>query len=88
MKYEVKQIYLTPIKETIPYINLFNGLVFCGTRDRLFSKEMINLISLESEEKIHVIEGANHTLELDDNVTKTIELHMQIVTICDGYLSK
>lgn len=88
IKYKVKQIYLTPIKETIPYINLFSGLVFFGTKDRLFSQEMMNLISLDSKEEIHVIEGANHALELDENIANTIELHKQIVTICLGYLSE
>jgi hypothetical protein len=36
----IKHIYLTPIKDTIHYINKSDGLVIYGTKDEMFNNEM------------------------------------------------
>lgn len=85
--FKVKSIYLTPIEKTIPYMNAWDGLIFTGTRDPLFSKEMQNLILKPSKSNVHIIEDANHALELKGKTVDTIDLHKNIIRICDAYMS-
>jgi hypothetical protein len=61
--------------------------VFTGTRDPLFSKKMQEAILKTSKSKVHIIEDANHALELKGKISDTMDLHKKIIMICDAYMS-
>ncbi|MCM1989557.1 hypothetical protein [Oceanirhabdus seepicola] len=84
---EIKYIFLTPIKDTIPFINNYGGYVITGSKDKLFGKEYIQLI--EENENIHleVIENAGHSLEVDD-LEETLDMHKYVVKICNNYFGE
>ena len=85
--YDVKQIYLTPIRESIEDMKRYNGLVITGTKDKLFSIDMVNQVKEMPKNIIKMFEGANHALELEGDISKTIDLHKEILKICSAYLT-
>ncbi|GKX31906.1 alpha/beta hydrolase [Vallitalea longa] len=78
-------IYLTPLKDSLPYINKYNGLLITGSKDKYFNKELLDQI-INSNIKVEIIEDVNHALELNDNVLGTIDIHKHITDLCNNYL--
>lgn len=74
----IKHIFLTPIKDTIPYVNKFNGIVVYGTKDQAFNEELASEINKENE--IITIMNANHSLETND-VEESIGILKKLVKI-------
>ena len=58
-----QHIYLTPLQDTIPYINSSNSIVVYGTNDPLFNKELAEKIK---DKTIIEYPNANHSLETND----------------------
>ncbi|MGG4345701.1 alpha/beta hydrolase [Paenibacillus lautus] len=83
----VKHLFLTPIKDTIHYINKFNGLVVYGTKDEVFNNELANQINIDKVRKVIEIPNANHGLETN-NVEESIEILSKLVRIYMDFLSK
>lgn len=59
----VRQIYLTPIPDTLPYIHETRAVVVYGTKDDLFPAELASRLTASNRLKIVSIPGANHVLE-------------------------
>ncbi|MCM3699361.1 alpha/beta hydrolase [Paenibacillus macerans] len=59
----VRHLYLTPVRETIPYINQSAGVVVYGTKDELFCEEMAKQIAETDTRKVIAIPDADHSLE-------------------------
>ena len=83
----IKHLFLTPIKDTIHYINKFNGLVVYGTKDEVFSKELANQINIDKAREVIEIPNANHGLETQ-NVEESIEILSKLVRIYMEFLNK
>lgn len=83
----IKHVFLTPIKDTIHYINKFNGLVVYGTKDEVFNKELANQINIDKDRKVIEIPNANHGLETN-NVEESIEILSKLVRIYMEFLNK
>lgn len=83
----IKHLFLTPIKDTIHYINKFNGLVVYGTKDEMFNKEHANLINIDNVREVIEIPNANHGLETN-NVEESIEILSKLVRIYMEFLNK
>ncbi|OWA37701.1 alpha/beta hydrolase [Saccharibacillus sp. O16] len=80
----IKQIFMTPIQETLPYINKCQGVVVYGTKDPAFSEELEHQIHTETT--IIRIAHANHALETDDT-EESIEILKQLVKVYDDVLN-
>lgn len=83
----IKHLFLTPIKDTIHYINKFNGLVVYGTKDEVFNKELANQINVDKVREVIEIPNANHSLETN-NVEESIEILSKLVRIYMNFLNK
>lgn len=83
----IKHLFLTPIKDTIYYINKFNGLVVYGTKDEMFNKEHANQINIDNVREVIEIPNANHALETN-NVEESIEILSKLVRIYMEFLNK
>ncbi|MBU5344364.1 alpha/beta hydrolase [Paenibacillus lautus] len=83
----IKHLFLTPIKDTIHYINKFNGLVVYGTKDEMFNKEHANQINIDNVREVIEIPNANHGLETN-NVEESIEILSKLVRIYMEFLNK
>ncbi|MEH7087147.1 alpha/beta hydrolase, partial [Neobacillus drentensis] len=57
----IYHVFLTPLVETIPFINTSDGIVIYGGNDPAFTKE--NATQIESNRKIIEIPRADHGLE-------------------------
>ncbi len=80
----VKHIFLTPVPETVPYINKFSGVVVYGTKDPAFGEEQEKQI--QAENRMIRIADANHALETDD-VEKSIEILKQLAKVYEDVLN-
>lgn len=83
----IQHLFLTPIKDTIYYINKFNGLVVYGTKDEVFSKEHANQFNIDNVREVIEIPNANHALETN-NVEESIEILSKLVRIYMEFLNK
>ena len=62
---KVKQLFLTPVADSIPYINEAVCVVVTGTNDHLFKETHGNLINRDPGTSVHLIPGANHGLQIE-----------------------
>lgn len=78
----VRNIYLTPLTETLPYIEKENSIVVAGTNDSFLPKDQLKAFCQEKQVKLYQMEGLGHSLETDkidtsltviSNVSKIIE---------------
>ncbi|MGE7823285.1 alpha/beta hydrolase [Paenibacillus sp. NPDC093718] len=83
----IKHLFLTPIKDTIHYINKFNGLVVYGTEDEVFNKELANQINIDKVREVIEIPNANHAFETN-KVEESIEILRKLVRIYMEFLNK
>jgi predicted alpha/beta-hydrolase family hydrolase len=81
----IKHLFLTPIKDTIHYINKFNGLVVYGTKDEVFNRELADQINLDKVREVIEIPNANHSLETN-NVEESMEILSKLVRIYLDFL--
>ncbi|MDD5795206.1 MAG: alpha/beta hydrolase [Clostridiales bacterium] len=70
---KVKNIYLTPIENTFELGLSEESLVITGTNDTWISKETVEKIKNINNIKTLIIQNANHSLNIDGDILKTIE---------------
>ncbi|WP_164669736.1 hypothetical protein [Virgibacillus doumboii] len=78
----IHHFFMTPIPKTIKYIENSTGYVVVGDRDDLFSEENIEKINNIKGIKSLIIPGAKHSLELDDDYKKSLEILSLITDTC------
>lgn len=83
----IKNIYLTPINETLEEELDLNGLVITGTNDSLISLDNLEKIKLEKI-KITEIDGAGHSLCIKGNVIESIRALEIIINNIKEYIEK
>ncbi|MDH6669828.1 putative alpha/beta-hydrolase family hydrolase [Paenibacillus sp. LBL] len=83
----VKHLFLTPIKDTIHYVNKFNGLVVYGTKDEVFNHVLANQINIDKAREVIEIPNASHSLEAP-SVEESIEILSKLVKIYVNFLNK
>lgn len=76
----IKHIYLTPIKDTVEYINSTEGITIYGTKDDFFNNEMAEKIIISNNRRIVKIPNANHSLETN-NVDESILILRSLANI-------
>ncbi|MEF7439831.1 hypothetical protein V4V36_04990 [Paenibacillus lautus] len=83
----IKHLFLTPIKDTIHYINRFKGLVVYGSKDEVFNHELANQIKLDKGTEVIEILNANHSLEAD-HAPESVEILSKLVGIYMNFLNE
>ncbi|WP_411551935.1 alpha/beta hydrolase [Paenibacillus lautus] len=83
----IKHLFLTPIKDTIHYINRFKGLVVYGSKDEVFNHELANQIKLDKGTEVIEIPNANHSLEAD-HAPESVEILSKLVGIYMNFLNE
>ncbi|ANF97833.1 alpha/beta hydrolase [Paenibacillus bovis] len=81
----VKHLFLTPLKDTIHYINKWSGVVVYGTEDQMFNADWVS--QMDTEIKVFEILHAKHSLETDD-VKESVEILNQLVHIYMTFLNE
>lgn len=85
-EYNIKNLFLTPLKETIPYIKSTNCLSVTGSRDNFFPSSSIDYVRNNVESELVIIEDADHNLETEISVEKNLEILQQIVNVYEKFL--
>lgn len=83
---KITHVFLTPIERTVPHLLESKGIVFIGTKDKLFPNEQIKQIQPNPNLEIHFIQDADHGLERDE-WKETIQILDQVVEWSLRYIS-
>lgn len=81
---KINNLFLTPIKDTTKYIMKSNCSIVVGTNDKFFSRKDIDNITNPYVD-IHIVEGAVHSLEVDDYI-KSIQILSDVTKICADFV--
>lgn len=76
----IKQLFLTPLNETVPYIQNSNCLVIYGLNDQQFSQESRESIEGFKDVLVHSIPNATHSLEVG-SVSESLNVLQEIVEL-------
>lgn len=86
--YNITNIYISPINKTVQMGIEKNSLVFTGSSDPLLSKENLEKIEEVSGTKLINIDNANHALNVEGDVIKSLEIQLNIIEFMKEYLSR
>lgn len=84
----VKSLYLTPTPTTMKHIIKSNCSVIVGTKDPIFTEENIQLIKGYDNVDLSLIDNAQHSLEVDNNLDASIKSLSKAVNIFAEFLNK
>ncbi len=82
----VGQIILTPLKQTIDYLENGCNLVFHGDDDRWADSDEINMLCAMKHIETFTIPDANHSLEVGD-IGEDIDNLNEIISLIENYIS-
>ena len=79
----VRHIYLTPLNETLNYIKKGKNIIIVvsGTKDKHMDSKVLKSHCLKENINFKLIEGANHRLEIKNNINKNIEILKEVVKL-------
>lgn len=83
---KVENLFLTPIKHTIPHIINSKCIVVVGDQDKLFPKESIDEIRKYKLVDTHVISEANHSLETEDSYRRSLEILNTVAMLYEKFI--
>jgi hypothetical protein len=85
---EIKNIYLTPINETLNHGIEENSLVITGTSDPLINKETVEEIRKIKGVNVIQIENGDHSLNIKNDVLSSIEALYKVIEAEKKYLNE
>lgn len=77
---DIQNIFLTPLKETIPYMENNEDVTISGDHDPMLSSDDLQLIQ-EQPITSFVFPNANHSLEMEKNPVQSIDYLHQVAKI-------
>jgi predicted alpha/beta-hydrolase family hydrolase len=83
LKTNIRHIYLTPLNKTLQYIKKRDNihLVIAGTKDDFMDTAILMAHCKREEIKLELIENADHSLEVIDNVGANIDILKRVVEL-------
>lgn len=75
-------ILLTPLNETLPYINKENDilLVAAGDKDKYLDAEILRRRCMEEGINCHIEPGVGHRMEVQGNLQRNLEIVSNVMT--------
>ncbi len=84
--YDIKNLFLTPIEKTVPYMINTNCISVTGSNDKAFPISCLDFVINKTKSEIIVIDDANHSLETDTSTSVNLEILKRIVKICEDFV--
>lgn len=83
MGIKVRNIYLTPLQETLEYMTKEQSIIaaVAGTRDKYIKAEKLKQHCEKESIKLHLIDGVGHRLEVFGDMNKNIEILKEVVDL-------
>jgi hypothetical protein len=79
-----KSAYISPTIEGLEYISKYPGLIITGTKDEYLDEPTIKELKSRPKDNLIIIEGAGHSLMVDD-VYESIDIVKMVVKRIIGY---
>ena len=86
-KYEMFNIYLTPVSETIKVGIKENSLIIAGNNDPMINNDALHKLREMSDVEFLEIEGADHSLNIKDDTMKSIDVLKKVIEAEKNYLN-
>ncbi|MDG0875482.1 hypothetical protein L5D93_24880 [Paenibacillus thiaminolyticus] len=80
----IRHIYLTPLDDTVPYIQRSSGVVIYGTQDSLFSSESAQAVAGLEQMRIVPVPNGNHVLEVSSTLD-SLDVLKEIASIYNSF---
>jgi hypothetical protein len=75
----VRQVFLSPIEKTLPYIWYGNSIVIAGSKDPMIDIDMLTAHCKRENVALELIPNANHNLIISGDVDQTVENLARII---------
>lgn len=87
-KYHIicRNVYYTPLAQTFDFCPQ-PGIVFHGTSDPWAETPVIEKKCQEHNLPLYIIEDTNHSLEVNGDVSKNLEILMKVMKLTDNYIA-
>lgn len=87
-KYSIncRNVYYTPVKQTFDFTP-HSGIVFHGTDDSWVDTPTVREKCQENDLPLHVIEGADHSLEVKGDAQRTIGILRDVMKLTQAYIA-
>jgi len=89
---DVKTIWLTPLiknpellEQMLTYMK--DAVLVIGTKDPHYDRDIVDRLNASTQLSGIIIDGANHSLEIEGDVTQSLRVLMQIVAILQQFLA-
>jgi hypothetical protein len=89
---DAKTIWLTPLiknpellEQMLAYMN--DAVLVIGTKDSHYDRDIVDRLNASTQLSGIIIDGANHSLEIEGDVTQSLRVLMQIVAILQQFLT-
>ena len=88
-EYNIKNLFLTPLVDTIPYMVNTNCIAVTGSKDDSFPDSSVDFVRNKSNNEIIIINNADHSLETEigTGTAVNLEILQQIVKLCEDFVS-
>jgi len=83
----IKHIFITPLHDSVAFINSTEGIVIYGSNDNVFNKEIASQIKSSNHLRLIEVSNADHSLETGD-VEENLFILRSLVSTQIDYLSK
>lgn len=80
LQMEIRQIFLTPLMETLPYMHSKNCIVIAGTNDERLDSKILREYCKSNNVYLKQFEGANHSLERS-SVKRSLDILDEIISV-------
>ncbi|AJA48253.1 hypothetical protein CPAST_c21830 [Clostridium pasteurianum DSM 525 = ATCC 6013] len=84
----VQSLYLTPTPHTVEHMIEVETYTIIGTRDPIFGEKNIRSLQHHKNIKLKLINNAQHSLEVDDNIQESIKILGEVTTIYKKFLNE
>jgi len=89
---DAKTIWLTPLirnpellEQMLAYMK--DAVMVIGTKDSQYDRDIVDRLNASTQLSGIIIDGANHSLEIEGDVTQSLRVLMQIVAILQQFLA-
>lgn len=84
---KVSHIFLTPLVQALPYMRKKGQIAVAGAMDQIVSREELEELNRKSGIKIFLFDDANHSLEVEGDPQRSVEILYEVTGIVRDYLT-
>lgn len=89
---DAKTIWLTPLIKNPELMeqmltHMKNAVMVVGTKDSNYDRDIVDRLNATTQLSGIIIDGGNHSLEIEGDVTQSLQVLMQIVAILQQFLT-